>query len=407
MKILYIHQHFITNEGSGGTRSYDVSRHMVAMGHQVTILCGDYWQSGWPPVAKHKLFEVRWVDGIKVIRCNAPYNNSMGAKDRMVSFLKFAAFATIAGLIEPDIDLMFATSTPLTVGIPGRLCANLRSLPYVFEVRDLWPEDLVDAGRFPHGSLPHRAFQLLEWFSYGTARKILLVSRGFHDRLLERGFAPERLATIPLGAEGDLFAGEVEPDTDFFTTHGLQGKTVAIYAGSHGDENGLEQILAAASHLLDRPDIALALIGDGKMRSSLIQAAKDQNLTNVYFLPAVSKTHLPRVLRAAHVGLMILKQLPRPRWVTPNKLFDYMFSGLPTIVNYAGTTAQLVVDEQVGRASIPGDAIDLANQIKYFADHPEERAEVGAHARTVAFEKFDRQNIARALIDVFQEAVSQ
>ncbi len=405
MKIIYIHQHFVTSEGSSGTRSYDVSKHLVEMGHEVTVICGLHEQSGLPPAPWWKLFTTLDFAGVKVVICGAYYSNKQTVPARLWSFLKFALLAALVCVKERSVDLIFATSTPLTVGIPGRLGAAIKRIPYVFEVRDLWPEDLLAAGRIKPG-LQSKVWEWLEAFSYNKARKILLVSRGFHDRLIERGLPPEKLQTILLGADARYYA-DAKPNAKLFERHRLTGKTIAVYAGAHGDANGLIQVIDAAEHLRDRSDIAILLIGDGKMKPRLEAIVAERNLENIIMLRPVPKRELPGVLLGCHIGLMILKQIVRPRWVTPNKIFDYMFAGLPTIVNFPGTTAELVEAEGVGVSSEPGSAEDLAAKIRYFADHPRERDAVARRARRIAHEKFDRKVIAGKLADVFGECVSK
>jgi glycosyltransferase involved in cell wall biosynthesis len=403
MKLIYIHQYFVTNEGTSGTRSYDVSKYLVAMGHQVTMICGVHEQSSLAPPPWWKPFRTQWIDGIKVVICGARYSNKLKVPARLWCWLKFAAIATIACLRERSADLIFATSTPPTVGIPGRIASAVMRIPYVFEVRDLWPEDLLAAGRIKPG-LQYKIWEWLELFCYKKARKILLVSKGFHDRLLERGFEPDRLQTILLGADGSLF-NDARPDQEYIERQGLAGKTIAVYTGAHGDANGLTQLIDTAECLRDRPDIAIVMIGEGKMRESLKAMAAQRNLSNVHLLDSVPKLNLPGILVACHIGLMILKQITRPRWVTPNKIFDYMFAGLPSIVNFPGTTAEMVEADAVGVASVPGSAEDLAARIRRWADNPEERATVGKRAREVAWSKYDRQMIARQLAGVFEECL--
>ncbi|UCG17520.1 MAG: glycosyltransferase family 4 protein [Phycisphaerales bacterium] len=403
MRLVYIHQHFVTGDGFGPNRSYDVSRYLVRMGHEVIMICGIYWQSGLEKMPWWRLFRVQWIDGIKVVVCNVPYHNKMRVPARMWAFLKFMILATVASLWQRKVDLVFATSTPTTVGVPGRVSATLKRVPYVFEVRDLWPEDLLAADRIKPG-FEYKVWEWLESFSYKTARKILLVSRGFHDRLLERGFPPQMLETIVLGADGALFA-DLKPNHDYIREHGLDGKTIAVYAGSISDANGLYQVIDAAEYLRDRPDIAIVLIGDGRSRAGLEAKATEKGLTNVYFLDPLPKKDLVHVMAACHIGLMILKPIRRPRWVTPNKIFDYMFTGIPSVVNYAGTTAELVEQEDVGLAAEPHSAEDLAAKIIYWADHPEQRASVGRHARRTAMSKYDRTIIAQRLSDVFQQCL--
>jgi glycosyltransferase involved in cell wall biosynthesis len=405
MHILYIHQYFVTPDGTTGTRSYDVSKYFLEMGHHVTVITGWHEQSGLASLPWYRLFRTQWVDGIQVVVCNVSYSNKMRVPARLWSFIGFVLLGTLACLRQRGVDIIFGTSTPLTVGVPSRVAGAIKRVPYVFEVRDLWPEDLLAAGRIKPG-VQYRVWEWLERFSYKKAKRILLVSRGFHDRLLERGFAPQRLETVLLGADGALFR-DLHPDHAFFRERGLDGKTIAIYTGAHGDANGLFQVLDAAEHLRDRDDIAVILMGDGKMKPAIQEAVRDRDLTNVHLFEPVPKHRLPDILSACHVGLMILKQITRPRWVTPNKVFDYMFSGLPSIVNFPGTTAQLVEADGTGVASRPGDAADLAAKIRHWADHPDERAAIGRRAREIAFDKYDRRMVAKRLAEIFQEVLDE
>jgi glycosyltransferase involved in cell wall biosynthesis len=402
MKIAYINQHFATNAGSTGTRAYDVGRHLVEAGHEVTMICGLFELSGLAPMAPWQLFRTERFDGLKIVVCNVPYSNKMGIPKRIWAFFGFAALATLAVVFERGIDVIFGTSTPLTVGLPTRIGAALKRVPYVFEVRDLWPEDLVAAGRLKEGP-QLRFWEWLERFSYARAKKILLVSQGFHDRLLERGFEASRLETLLLGADSELFA-DLEPNRAFLDAHGLGDKFVAVYTGAHGDANGLFALIEAAELLKDREDIAIVLIGDGGTRADLIAAVGQAGLTNVHLLPPMPKVELAPVLVACDVGLLILKPIVRPRWVTPNKLFDYLFAGLPILVNFAGTTADLVEQEQVGAAVTPNSAVALAAQLRSWADEPDVARAIGARGRALSVERFDRKAIAFRLAEILGES---
>ncbi|MBK8271062.1 MAG: hypothetical protein IPK83_23215 [Planctomycetes bacterium] len=143
MRLIYIHQYFVTNEGTSATRSYDVSRYLVEMGHEVTMITGVHDQSSLPRMPWYRLFQTHHIDGIRVVACNAYYSNSLNVIWRTWSWLKFAMLATWAAIRVKKPDLIFATSTPPTVGIPGRIAAGLKGIHYIFEVRDLWPEDLL------------------------------------------------------------------------------------------------------------------------------------------------------------------------------------------------------------------------------------------------------------------------
>jgi glycosyltransferase involved in cell wall biosynthesis len=310
--------------------------------------------------------------------------------------------ACIASLFAGPADLVFATSTPLTVGIPGYIVSRIKRAAFVFEVRDLWPEDLVLAGYVQPGLMVSLA-ERLERFIYRTSQKVLLVSPGFEKRLRQRGYPPSKLRTHLLGADGSLFV-DLKADEAFLERTGLKGKVVAAYTGAHGVANGLDYILDAAKCLEKREDIAIILIGEGMEKPRLIERAEEMGLTNVQFIDPVLKTVLPGVLAGCEIGLMILSDIGE-RPVTPNKIFDYMFVGLPSIVNFPGPTLDMVLRDGTGVEVDAKDPGDLARAIEDLADQPERRREMGQRARQMAFEKYTRQAIAEQLSRTFQEVL--
>ncbi|GAG00039.1 unnamed protein product, partial [marine sediment metagenome] len=239
MHICYIHQHFCTNEGAGGTRSYDVSRHLVEMGHRVTVICGVMDGSGLKLAPWYKPFRKMRMEGFDVIVCNVLYSGRQGFWARFWAFCWFAVLASIAVFMVRDPDVVFATHTPLTVGIPGYIGARVHRTPFIFEVRDLWPESDIICGNLREGSLLAAALACLEEWIYAKADKIMLVSPGFEKRLAERGYPPAKLKTVLLGADGNVFR-QLVPNKDFRPHHGLEGKTLAVYTGAHGRANGLD-----------------------------------------------------------------------------------------------------------------------------------------------------------------------
>lgn len=404
MKILFIHQHFVTTAGVGATRSHDICRYLAERGHQVTVVCGYAATRGLPPVGRFHLWRTHVMDGFKVIICNATYVQTMTGPRRMLAFLWFAFIATLAGLRERGLNLVFATSTPLTVVIPGVIVSKLKRKPYVFEARDLWPEDNVAAGTIKEGSLLHRFLLFLERVSYREARQITVVSEGFYKRLLERGIPKNKLNLIPLGADGEKFAQAVANDRPF-REKGLEGKKIAIYTGTHGYTNGLFQLIDAAELLKQREDIAIVLFGKGSKKPELIEDAKRRGLSNVHFFDPIPIGELVNVMAACHMGLIVFRQISRPRWLTPNKFYDYCFSALPSIVNFAGTTAEIVQREKIGLACEPGSAQALADAIIHYADNEAERKETGERAKAFCWENYDRKNISGAVDELFSKSL--
>ena len=405
MNIIYIHQHFCTPKGSGGTRSYDVSRHLAAMGHNVTMICGVFDIGGLKKAPWYRLFRKQQMDGFDVIICNVLYSNHQGPLVRIWSFLWFAFLAAIAALLVPKPDVIFPTHTPLTVGIPGYIVSRLERIPFIFEVRDLWPEGFITTGLATEKNILIRIMAALEKFLYKRADKILLVSKGYEEKLIERGYPPEKLRTIVLGADGDIFY-ELDPDEQFRKKHNLENKTIAVYTGAHGWANGLDYILDAAGCLKDREDIVFMMIGQGREKLKLKEQAKQMQLTNVLFIDPVVKTELPGILAVCDIGLMLLRNVGR-RQVTPNKIFDYMFAGLPSIVNFPGTTIDMVTRDRTGVFADPDKPEELAGKVVYWAKHPEEAKLIGRRAREIAYAKYDRRRIAEELLNTFEEVLDK
>lgn len=399
MKLLYIHQHFCTNEGQGGTRSYNVSRTFVERGWDVTVIAGVFDQGPFVE-GRRGLFRTEWIDGIKVVVCNVYYSNHQGFAGRMWAFAGFVALATIAAIRERGVDVVFATSTPLTVGWPGLLAGYVKRRPFVFEVRDIWPEDLVLGGTMKPGPVAWLMTKM-EVLFYKRAVRVLTVSPGFTKRLAERGVPDRVLETIPLGGDGEIYA-DPAPATDWLERNGLTGKTIAIYAGAHGYLNGLEYVVEAAEHLRDRPDIALVLLGDGQRKPDLQRMVAQRGLTNVVLADPVPRREIPSVLSACHIGLMILRDTPGMARVLPNKAFDYMFAGLPVMVNFPGTTREMLESIGAGVGCDPKDPTDLAHKLRALADDPERRADMGRKARETALAEFDRPRLAQRMMQVFE-----
>ncbi len=401
MHIVYIHQHFATNEGFTGTRSYDVSRHLVAMGHQVTMICGIADIGGLKPMRRFQMFRRDNIDGINVVVCNVKYSNHMNPLARMWAFFFFAVLASIAGSLARKPDVIFATHTPLTVGFPGYIAGRLHRRPFVFEVRDLWPEALVVSGELKPGPMLW-VMSAMERFFYRTATRILVVSPGFEKRLIERGYPAAKVKTVLLGADGELFK-DAAANPDFRRNYGLDDAMVAIFTGAHGWSNGLDYVLDAAAHLKNRDDIRIVFLGEGREKPRLKERCRKEELHNCLFIDAVQKKQLPGILVSCDVGLMILRHIGKPRPVTPNKVFDYMFAGLPTIVNFPGCTREMVETDGTGIGVDPENPLDMAQKLEELAQNSERRREMGRLARETAYRKYTRRAIAAQLVKTLED----
>lgn len=404
MKVLYFHQHFSTPKGAVGIRSYEMARRLVARGHQVTMVCGSYG-GGETGLALPFINGRRrgTVDGIDIIEYDLAYSNSDGFVKRAMTFVKFALRSIGLALTE-RYDLVFATTTPLTAGIPGIFARWLRGKPFVFEVRDLWPE-LPKAMGVIRNPLILGAMSVLEWASYRSAHRLIGLSPGIVDGIAHRGVPRERIALVPNGCDLGIFAGEVEP----WRPEQVQADDLlAVFAGTHGMANGLDAVLDAAAELKlrGRADIKLLLIGQGKLKPGLQARAQREGLDNVIFHDPVNKTRLAGLMASTDVGLQILANVPAFYYGTsPNKFFDYIAAGLPVLNNYPGWLAGMIRDNQCGFAVEPENPQAFADALEQAADDRVALKAMGQRGRELAEREFDRELLSNRFVDWLEGAV--
>jgi len=403
VKVLYFHQHFVTPKGAGAIRSYAMARKLVERGHSVTMVCGSA-QGGTTGLTGEFINGQRrgLVDGIDVLELNLEYSNSDGFAKRIKTFLSFA-FRSVKVAMTEKYDLVFATTTPLTAGIPGILARWLRGKPFVFEVRDLWPE-LPKAMGVITNPIVLWAMGVLEWASYRSAHRLVGLSPGIVEGIKKRGVPSERITMIPNGCDLDIFAAEVEP----WRPEGVSGSDLmAIFAGTHGMANGLDAVLdtAAELKLRGRSDIKLLLIGNGKFKPALQERAGREALDNVVFHEPVNKTRLAGLMKSTDLGMQILANVPAFYYGTsPNKFFDYIAAGLPVLNNYPGWLAGMIEREQCGYAVPAADPKAFADALERAAADRDGLKAMGLHSRRLAEREFDRDKLSDQWVGWLEDA---
>lgn len=393
MRILYFHFYYSTTQGSTGTRSYHMAKALAARGHEVTIACSSWSQSETGLTGKVIDGMRRGkVEDFEVIEFVIPYDQSYGPLKRLLAWLKFAR-ATIKLARRNDYDLLFATSTPLTVAIPGIFTKRSRKgRPFVLEVRDLWPELPKALGyRNPLGLA---AMHWLEKAAYRAADAGVGLAPGIVDGMVRGGMARETIAMIPNGCDLDTFSPS-SPSSD------SEGEFTAIFTGAHGRANGLNAILDAAALLKDaHPAIRFVFIGKGGEKAHLVERAIREGLTNCEFRDPIPKAELAKVVAQADVGLMCLANVPGFYYGTsPNKFFDYLASGLPILVNYPGWMADMVTENDLGRAVPPDDPKALAEALTEMRSDPDSLRQNGRNARALGEREFDWRLLGNRMAD--------
>ncbi|HCG5310003.1 glycosyltransferase family 4 protein [Vibrio parahaemolyticus] len=393
MNILYFHQHFSTPKGSTGIRSYEMAKRLIHHGHNVTMVCGTYG-GGETDLESEFIGGKREgvVDGIRIIEFDLAYSNSDGFLKRSMTFVKFA-LKSIGLAFTEKYDVLFATTTPLTAGIPGIFARWLRGKPFVFEVRDLWPELPKEMGVIKNPIILG-LMSLLEWASYRSANRCIGLSPGIVEGIKKRGVPKDKIAMVPNGCDLSIFTQPSEP----WRPEGVaQEDLMAVFTGTHGMANGLDAVLDAATELQSRGrnDIKLVLVGQGKLKPQLEAKAKEMQLNNVVFHPPVNKQKLAGLMASADVGMQVLANIPAFYYGTsPNKFFDYISAGLPVINNYPGWLAGMIEDSQCGFTVAPENPQAFANALEQAADNRDALVNMGASARQLAESQFDRQLLA-------------
>lgn len=398
MKVLYFHQHFNTPSGIVGIRSYQMAKALIHKGHEVTIVCGSY-DGGKTGLTEPFLSGRRrgMVDGIEIIELDLAYSNVDGFVKRASTFLMFA-LRSIGLAFTEKYDVLFATTTPLTAGIPGIFARWLRGKPFVFEVRDLWPE-LPRAMGVIRNPLVLGAMSILEWASYRSAHRLIGLAPGIVKGIVARGVSPERIAMLPNGCDLDIFSVRVEP---WRPAEVRSTDLLALFAGTHGMANGLDAVLDAAAELKrrGRDDIKLLLIGQGKLKVELQARVLREGLNNVVFHEAVNKTRLAGLMAATDVGLQILANVPAFYYGTsPNKFFDYIASGLPVINNYPGWLAEMINENRCGFVVLPDRPASFADALEKAASDRRGLKAMGERGRALATKEFDRVQLSKRWVD--------
>lgn len=407
MHILLIHQAFVALDEPGGTRHHELARYLAERGHHVTVIASPVsYLTGavttQSDVPADKVAQDPSEAGVTILRATTYTALHRSFVHRVISFFSFMVSSFLVGLRVRQVDLVWGTSPPIFQGVTAWLLARLKGVPFLFEVRDLWPAFAIQVGVL-RNPLLIRLSEWLERFLYRRADRVMVNSPGFIEHVKARG--TRRVELVPNGADPDMF-DPYATGVNFRRLHGLESLFVALYAGAHGMSNDLGVVLQAAAVLKSRrPDIAIVLLGDGKEKPALVAQAEKEDLTNVHFLPPVPKSEMAEALAAADACIAILKPIPLYATVYPNKVFDYMAAGRPVILAIDGVIREVVEAAHGGVFVPPGDAAALAEALCKLADDSAGRHQMGQNARRYVEEQFERSALADKLAAILEKIV--
>jgi glycosyltransferase involved in cell wall biosynthesis len=407
MKILYVSQYFPPEMGAPAARAAELSCHWASAGHDITVLTGfpNHPTGVVPPAYRKQLRRLvlrEQIAGVNVIRTwLLPFPNRK-AHERMLNYSSFCVSAAATGLFLSQSDVVIASSPQLLVGLSGWWLARCKRIPFVFEVRDLWPESLAAVGMGNSNSALHKVLGKIAGFLYGRADQIVVVSPAFEDHLVEHWHVPrEKISVIENGVETDLFApargAELRRELN------AENKFVVSYIGTIGMAHGLETVIAAAARLRDgNPEIMFLILGEGAEKEKIIALAHQRGLTNLRFIDQQPREKIPACIAASDACLVLLKKSDVFKTVIPTKMLEFMSCARPVILGVEGQARSILEEACAGVSIEPENSNALADAICALAANRERARTLGQNGREYIVRKFSRRQTAEKYITVLE-----
>ena len=394
MKVLYLIQYFVPRGGSWSTRSYEFARRLIERGHEVSVIS----LPGYMPkeYQQYKKITRLEIEGVPVILLPIAYSNHMGFGQRMIAFIKFALLASWVGMRE-RADVVYASSGPLTIAIPGIAIKLWQRIPMVFEVRDLWPRLPIAIGVLKNPLFIWLA-QALEWIAYHSARHVVALSPGMKAGVVERGIPDERVTVIPNSSDVDLFDVPPVVGQPLRESLGLApDQPLVVYAGTFGFMNNVGFLVDIAQHMKTLlPECRFLLIGFGAEFDAVVEKARTLGLLDqiVFIRDSVPKTEMPAVLSAATITISTFIPVKEMWDNSANKFFDSLAAGKPIAINYGGWQADILKETNAGIQIHDTDAEQAARALADFLSASDKLAAAREAARALAYQRFSRETLA-------------
>jgi len=407
VRILYLHQYFVPPGASGGTRSYEFAKRLVANGHEVCLVTSSAMlPEPYRSIERTSLIEVA---GIPLVVIPVPYSNEMSFTRRIIAFLRFAALASREA-VRYQADVVFASSTPLTIAIPGLIARIWQRIPMVFEVRDLWPEKPIAIGALRNPIIKWLA-QILEWVAYHSSAHIVALSPEAKRSIEKRGILPDRVSVIPNSCDLELFDIPASGGQPIRERLGLTfEQPLVVYTGAFGYINGVNYAVDMAKFFQSTgSNIHILLIGTGRERENILDHAKKFGVLNhsLSIWDPIPKEQMPRILAAATLATSFVIPV-KPLWDnSANKFFDALAAGKPIAINYGGWQADLLRETGAGIVLPPDDPSEGARQIAAFLRDGPRLQTASRAARRLARTRFDRNMAARELENILRSVVGE
>ncbi|KJY95020.1 glycosyltransferase family 4 protein [Pseudoalteromonas ruthenica] len=406
MHILYLHQYFATPKSNGGTRSYEMARRLVQDGYTVEFVTSSAFlnevyefKRGWNELH---------IEGIKLHVYHLPYSNTDSFVARILKFLRFSS-VSIFKSFSIKTDLVFATSTPLTIGLPALLLKKLKKLPLVFEVRDLWPELPVAVGVIKNPLL----IKLLKWFEaciYRNSRRVVALSPGMQAGIVRTGYPESKTTCIPNSCDVSLFNIPNQEGVAYKQQKlsFVGERKLIIYAGTFGLINDVEYIAHLAHAARSYDDLCFVAIGNGMCKADVIAKAKELGVyeNNLYILDPIAKQEVIKLYSAADLSLSLFGPVPEMWNNSANKLFDALASQTPIAINYAGWQKDFIEESGCGLV-LNNDLKDSVDKIESFLANSEKYTSAVKACQDLSHGQFSRDNLYEKFKKTIEDAYSE
>jgi colanic acid biosynthesis glycosyl transferase WcaI len=391
MKILILSQEYAPEEVSSAIVVRELAEDLVQRGHQVSVVtrAPNYPLGKVSPGYRNKLYQVEYLNGVRVHRVWSYITPNKGFWQRILSFGTYSAAAFYGGLLAQKPDLVVCYSPPLPLGVSCWLLSRVWRIPWVLRVEDLFPEAAVAAGVLTS----QRAIQFfyrLASFLYRRSERISVITEGFRRRLLQKNVPDEKITVNPCWADPDFVTPQPKENI-FRQVHGLSGKFVVMYAGALGLTSALEDVMEAAFILRGHSDIIFVIVGEGTKKLWIQQYIEQHSLVNAMVLPFQPRADFPQMMAAANVSLVTLNQA-FSEFSLPHKIFDIMASNRPIlgVAPLECDLAKLIQDNRCGQVVAPQKAQDLAQTILEMKGDPDSLDEMGKHGRALLLSTYAR-----------------
>ena len=405
MKILFLSHYFPPEVNAPANRTHEHARCWAADGHEVTVITGvpNHPRGELFPGYRNRWLQEERIDGIRVLRSWMYLTANEGFLRRTLNYVLFAATAVLTSFCAGRPDVVVATSPQFFCGVAGAVVGALKRRPFVLEVRDLWPDSIVQLGQLRSSRIV-RLLEAIEIWLYRRAAGIVVNTRAFIDHIAARGIPRDRIELIYNGIDFQTFCPRL-PDTELRRSHNLEGRFVAAYMGTLGLAHGLMTVVEAAERLREREDVLFLLLGDGADRARLEAEIARRNLSNVRLLGLRPRAEMPAWIASVDVTLVLLRDLPVFETVIPSKIFEFLAQERPVILAARGEIRRLVEEAKAGLVIDPENGEQLAAAVLEVRERAAEAQARARAGREWVEASFDRDALARRMVR-FLEKVS-